>query len=86
MSESVASCVISVSGRKEMDRVKTGICALQNVWLRAMAQPTQQQSYTDATISSARASCNQWMDDSLKRLVYPGTKKNLSCANLCTKK
>ena len=69
-----------------MDRVKIGIRALQNVWLRAIAQPTQQQRYTDATMSSGRASCNQWMDDSLKGLVYRGTKKNLSCANLCTNK
>jgi hypothetical protein len=38
--------------------------------LLAMAQPTQQQGHIDATISSARASRNQWMDDSLNRASH----------------
>ncbi len=41
-----------------MDRVKIGIRALQIVWLRAMAQPTQPQRPIDVTLSSARALCN----------------------------
>jgi hypothetical protein len=46
---------MSASVGEDMDRVKIGIRALQIVLLLAMAQPTQQQGHTDATISSARA-------------------------------